>query len=75
MLGVACSGLVLIGILLCSRLHRFMIAISRVAVNHDGKGVLPVTHLSGTMGEVRRYVGLIKGLMLILLLFLGRMGF
>ena len=38
MLGVSCLGLVVIGILLCLDLHRFMIATARVSVNHDGRG-------------------------------------
>ena len=42
------------------KLHRFMIAVSRVAVNRDGKG-----------GVEGRCVGLISGLMSILLLFLA----
>ena len=40
-------------------LHWFMIAVSRVAVNHDGKGVQPQTHLFGIIGEGGRCVGLI----------------
>ena len=31
------------------QLHRFMITISRIAVDMMGKGVLPLTHLSGIM--------------------------
>ena len=59
--------------LIMQQLHRFMIAVSGVAVNHDGKGSSALTHLSGTKGVEGRCVGLILGLMLILLLFLGRM--
>ena len=38
MLGVGCLRLVVIGVLLCWILHRFMIAVARVSVNHDDKG-------------------------------------
>ena len=41
MLGVACFWFVLIGTDIMQQLHRFMIAVSRVAVNHDGKGSAP----------------------------------
>ena len=50
------------------QLHRFMIAVSGVAVNMMRKGVLPLTHLSGTRGVEGRCAGLTSGLMLILLL-------
>ena len=38
MLDVGSSRLVVIGIPFVQQLHRFMIAVSRVAVDHDGKG-------------------------------------
>ena len=38
MLGVVCFRLVVTGILFMTDLHRFMIAVAWVSVNHDGKG-------------------------------------
>ena len=52
-------------------LHRFMIAIARVSVNHDGKGVvLPLTLLFGIRGVVVSNARLIFRLVWILRLFL-----
>ena len=45
------------------QLHGFMVAVSRVAVNHDGKGVLPL--MSGTMEEEGSFVGLVLWLIVI----------
>ena len=56
------------------QLHRFMIVVARDTVNHDGKGALPLAHLSGMMEVEGRCVGLTLGLMSILLLCLGPVG-
>ena len=56
------------------QLHRFMIAVSRVAVHDDGKGGSAPDPLVWDQGVEGRCVGLILGLMLILLLSLGHMG-
>ena len=55
------------------QLHRFMIAVSRVAVNHDGV-VLPLIRLDGIVVVSASSVRLTSGLMLILLLCLGHLG-
>ena len=52
-------------------LHRFMIAIARDSVNHDGKVVMPLIHWFGIRGAGLRFVSLLLGLMLILHLFLA----
>ena len=56
-------------------LHRFMIAIARVSVNHDGKVVRLLILLFGIRGAGLRFVSLLFGLMLILLLFLFHLAF
>ena len=50
------------------QLHRFMIAVARVTVNHDGRGgdAPDPLHLYGIMVAGRRRAGLTSGLMLIL---------
>ena len=53
-------------------LHRFMIAVARVSVNHDGKRVvLPLIFWFGTRGADLRFVSLLLGLILTLHLFLA----
>ena len=52
-------------------LHRFMIAIAGVSVNHDGRVVLPIILLFGIRRVGQRLVNLLLGLMLILPLFLA----
>ena len=44
-------------------LHRFMIAIARVSVNHDGKGGTAPDPLEGNRGAGLRFVSLRFGLM------------
>ena len=56
MLDVGCFRLVVTGILSMTVLHRFMIAIARVSVNHDGKGGTapdPLVWDQGSRPEVR----------------------
>ena len=57
------------------QLHRLMIAVSRVAVNHDGKGSSALTHLFGIMGQRGRCEGLILGLKVDLASLPGPRGF
>ena len=52
------------------QLHRFMIAVARVAVNHDGRGSTAPDPLVWDQGGRKRNVGRISGLMLILSLYL-----
>ena len=52
-------------------LHRFMIAVARVSVNHDGRVVRPLIPWFGIRGTGVRSVGLLLGLMWILHLFLA----
>ena len=47
-------------------LHRFMIAIARVSVNHDGKGGIAPDPWFGIRGAGPRFVSLLIGLMCIL---------
>ena len=57
MLDVGCYRFVVIGILLMTDLHRFMIAIARVSVNHDGKGGTapdPLVWDQGSKPKVRK---------------------
>ena len=56
-------------------LHRFMIAVARVCVNHDGKGGTAPDPWFGIREAGLRSVGLLSGLMLILPLFLDLLGF
>ena len=51
-------------------LHRFMIAIARVSVNHDGRGGTAPDPWFGIRGVGLKFVSLLLGLMLILRLFL-----
>ena len=52
-------------------LHRFMIAVAGVSVNHDGRVVLPLIPWFGIRGVRQKLVSLLFGLMLILHLFLA----
>ena len=52
-------------------LHRFMIAIARVSVNHDGRGGTALIPLFGIRGVGQKLVSLLLGLMWILHLFLA----
>ena len=52
-------------------LHRFMIAVAWVSVNHDGRVVLPLIRLFGIRAAGRKLVSLLSGSMLILPLFLA----
>ena len=57
MLDVGCFRVVVIGILSCLDLHRFMIAVARVSVNHDGKGGTapdPLVWDQGSRPKVRK---------------------
>ena len=56
-------------------LHRFMIAVARVSVNHDGRVVRPLIPWFGIRGASLRFVSLPSGLMLILHLFLALLVF
>ena len=58
-----------------SDLHRFMIAVARVSVNHDGNGGMAPDPLVWDQGAGLRFVSLDFGLMLILHLFLALSGF
>ena len=56
-LDVGCLRLVVIGILFMLDLHRFMIAVARVSVNHDGKGGTapdPLVWDKGSRPKVRK---------------------
>ena len=46
-------------------LHRFMIAVARVAVDHDGRGGTALIPLSGIRVVSRKLANLLFGLMLI----------
>ena len=52
-------------------LHRFMIVVARVTVNHDGKGGNALIPLCGIRAVDRKLASLLLGLILILLLFLA----
>ena len=52
-----------------------MIAVARVSVNHDGRGVLPLIPWFGIRGASLRFASLLLGLMLILHLFLALLVF
>ena len=52
------------------QLHRFMIAVARVTVNHDGRGGTAPDPLVWGSGVGRRHAGRTFALMLILLLYL-----
>ena len=56
-------------------LHRFMVAVARVSVNMMVKVVLLLIPWFGTRGADLRFVSLISGLLLILLLFLAPLVF
>ena len=60
--------------LVMQQLHRFMIAVSRVAVNHDGNGGSALILWFGIREDLGKRVRLTLGLMSILLLCLGHAG-
>ena len=57
------------------QLHRFMIAVARVTVNHDGRGGTAPDPLVWDQGGQKKHTILIFGSMLILPLFLALLVF